>query len=453
MDGLGENMDYELDVLGQQLMRIYTQITLCFPIHDDTLYEATIATLETGLERLSKSFPWVAGQVVNEGAGRGDTGTFKIKYLARTPELVVKDLRNDPSLPSTDELREANFPMSVLDESIVCPVGTRPKDLHVWPVFVLQATYVRRGLLLSFVTQHQAMDMTGQNQLMQLLHKACHNHEFTHEELSLGNARRCNTISLLDDPSALGPDFIRKFLKPAPPKGSQQSPEQLNPQCEWVDFKFSAASLSSLKLVAMQSVSRDNYISTDDALSAFLWQSITRARLQRMASVSSTTLGRTVDMRRYLQIPATYSGMAVTKMHLTYASQKLVEEPLGSIALQLRSLIDPSTLAYNTRAFATALHHTKDKATLSPSKPLDLSSDVMLSSWAKYDMYSLDFNLGLGSSESIRRPQFFPAEGLLYALPRKHDGEITVAICLRKEDMEGLKADRQWLEYASYSKA
>ena len=58
--------------------------------------------------------------------------------------------------------------------------------------------------------------------------------------------------------------------------------------------------------------------------------------------------------------------------------------------------------------------------------------DIMLSSWAKLDCYELDFNLGLGKPDSVRRPQFAPVESLIYLMPKTLDGEIVVGICLTK---------------------
>ena len=122
----------------------------------------------------------------------------------------------------------------------------------------------------------------------------------------------------------------------------------------------------------------------------------------------------------------------------TYTLQKLVEEPLGGVASQLRSTLDPQTsnLGYNTRTLATFLNRTPDKSIISFIATLDLSADIMLSSWAKLDCYEFDFNLGLGKPEAVRRLKFEPVEGLIYLIPRTLDGEIAVAICLRDEDME-----------------
>ncbi len=127
-----------------------------------------------------------------------------------------------------------------------------------------------------------------------------------------------------------------------------------------------------------------------------------------------------------------------------YSLQQLIEAPLGVIASQLRSAIDPnkSNLGYKTRALATFLDHTPDKNIVSFVATLDLSTDIMLSSWAKRNCYELDFNLGLGKPEAVRRPQFDPIESLIYLMPKRLDGEIAVGICLRDEDMERLRRMR-----------
>ena len=132
--------------------------------------------------------------------------------------------------------------------------------------------------------------------------------------------------------------------------------------------------------------------------------------------------------------------------------QKLVEEPLGSLASQLRSAVDPKTsnLAYNTRALATCLDRAPDKNIFSITATLDLSTDIMLSSWAKLNCYGLDFGLGSGNPEAVRRPQFEPVESLIYLMPKTLDGEIAVAICLSDGDMERLRADEAFTMYGTY---
>jgi hypothetical protein len=136
----------------------------------------------------------------------------------------------------------------------------------------------------------------------------------------------------------------------------------------------------------------------------------------------------------------------------TYTIQKLVDESLGNLASQFRLAVDPKTsnLGQSTRALVTTLSRSRDKSAVSVTAKLDLSSDIMLSSWAKENFYELDFNLGLGKPESVRRPQFFPVESLIYIIPKRLDGELVVAICLRDGDMERLRVDDEFGKYGKY---
>lgn len=136
----------------------------------------------------------------------------------------------------------------------------------------------------------------------------------------------------------------------------------------------------------------------------------------------------------------------------TYTLERLVDESLGAVASRLRCAVDPTTsnLAYNTRALATVLNRAPEENSISLTAGVDMSADLMLSSWAGLDCYDLDFNLGLGQPEAVRRPRFEPVESLIYLMPRAPDGEIAVGLCLRDEDMERLRADEQFGMYARF---
>ncbi|ODM16069.1 hypothetical protein SI65_08503 [Aspergillus cristatus] len=448
MQGTTAEVDATLDILGQQpFLKIYTQICLCFSMPDNASDSAIINTLTNGLERLTASFPWIAGQVINEGASEDNTGVFKIKPLEKIPLLVVKDLRNDPSIPTMDGLRQAEFPMSMLDEEIICPCRTLPLPgtFDEFPVFLVQANFITGGLLLSVVAEHGAMDMTGQGQIIRLMSKACRNEPFTDEEVKTGNLPRHNIIPLLDSSYEPGPELSHQIIKlpPTPPAPPAKS--------TWAYFSFQPSSLAALKTLAIETLP-SGYISTDDALTALIWQSITRARLPRLNSETNTTFARAIDVRRFLFIPQTYPGLIQNMTYHTSALQNLVHEPLGVVASWLRAAVDPetSTLGYDSRALATFLTRVADKTVFLFSAGMDLSSDLMLSSWASVGCYDLDFGLGVGCPEAVRRPRFDPFESLVYLMPRSPGGEITAAVCLRDEDMERLRVDGEFMRYARY---
>ncbi|KAI4156341.1 MAG: hypothetical protein L6R39_001126 [Caloplaca ligustica] len=267
------------------------------------------------------------------------------------------------------------------------------------------------------------MDMTGQGQIIHLFSKACRDEPFTREELSSGNLARQSLIPLLNDAYTPGPELAL----PAP-----------LPECTWAYFTFSPNSLATHKSLAAKTITvTSRYLSTDDTLSAFIWQSVIHARLSLFSPTAESTFARVVDVRRYLDIPQAYPGLVQNMTYHTYTLRKLVDEPLGGIASQLRSAVDPKTsgLGYKTRALATFLDSNPNKNIISVTATLDPSADIMLSSWAKLDCYNLNFNLGLGKPEAVRRPRFDTVESLMYLMPKTLDGEIAVAMCLRDEDM------------------
>jgi len=234
---------------------------------------------------------------------------------------------------------------------------------------------------------------------------------------------------------------------------SDSTPAPSNPpNFIWANFSFDPTALVALKSLATETIS-SSYISTDDALSAFIWQSVIRARLPRLNPTSKSTFARTVDPRRYLDIPPTYTGFLQNGTFNTDTVQRVINEPLGFFASQFRSAVDPktSTLGYSTRARATALNRSTDKGITVVPTTMDLSSsDMSISSWANKKLYDLDFNVGLGKPESVRMPKSFPAESFLFILPKRPDGELVVVISLRDEDMERLRMDEEFAKYGKY---
>jgi len=164
--------------------------------------------------------------------------------------------------------------------------GSSGKALSdITPVFLLQANFITGGLLLTFVGQHNTMDMTGQGHVIHLFSKACCNEQSTSEELSSGNQTRRNIIPLLGDSYQQGLELAHQMVPTTTSQyiasGTDGPPAPLTSlDCTWAYFLLNSTSLTALKSLAEESVILPNsYISTDDALSAFIWQSVIRARL------------------------------------------------------------------------------------------------------------------------------------------------------------------------------
>lgn len=434
-----------LDILGQTpgLYKLYTHICSIYRVSEASSHDAIIDTLTNGLDRLAKSFPWLTGQVINEGAGDGNTGVFKISPLNKI-QLVVKDLRHDPSAPTMDGLCQAKYPFTMLDENVIAPCTTLnlPSNLPSTTaesalVFCVQANFIEGGLMLTLVAQHNVMDMTGQDFIIGLLSKACHNEPFTSEELTVGNMDRSHVMPLLDDSYTPGPELAHQIVKPPPSVKDVVLDPVTPPKSTWAYIELSAAQLGSLKALATNTLpASTDFISTDDAVSAFIWKSIARTRASRLKATSESLFTRAVGMRQRFGIPQGYPGLLQTLTYNADTIQKLSKEPLGIVAAELRSQLDPkkNDLVFNTRSLATFLSRSADKTKASFTATVNISSDFMLSSWSRISCYDLGLNLGLGKPEAVRRPSFTPVEGLGYLMPRSAAGEMPIGLCLRDED-------------------
>ncbi|VEU22615.1 DEKNAAC103449 [Brettanomyces naardenensis] len=428
-----------LDIFGQQLsLQIYTQITLCYKVDDPSSFDKIVPILEAGLRILDESFPYVLDEVIV------DNGICKLVSFDDSPRLIVKDYRNEMDF---EKLAEAHFPFRMLDEKVLAPRMTIPGTNgekfagNSMPVLLIQVMLIKGGVLVTFVAAHNVMDMIGQAFIIGLLDKACHGNSYSSEDIRIGNFRRDTAIPLLEDDN--------KIMSRASEYRVSKGERPVSPPACWKYFLFSGESLKALKKEAMSSVT-SGFVSTDDALSALIWQSVARSRIVRLGGSRYQTLSRAVDSRKFVGLPPTYPGVIQDMACNRCTFQELVDKPLGLIAYELRSQIVPARIKEDVQLLATLTHRAEDKREFSLVASVDPSVDIMISSWAKVDYYNMDFNLGLGKPIAVRRPEFIPFEGLIYFMPKKSDGEIAVAISLRNEDMERLRKDEILMKYSTY---
>ncbi|KAK6857397.1 transferase family-domain-containing protein [Apiospora arundinis] len=210
------------------------------------------------------------------------------------------------------------------------------------------------------------MDGVGQGQVLHLLSKACRGETFTTEELRTGSRDPADAIRLLDQTFwTPGPELRYNKVESLPADDAKRR----MPSGIWCHFSFSYDALLTLKRVATQGLPASTpYVSTDDALSAFIWQSIVRARLTRLPGDSPVLFARSVDIRGHVGISATYPGFAqCMTYHDKFSTRQLVDSPVGTVAADLRAAVarETSTLAYDARSLATLVSRTPDKTTVS----------------------------------------------------------------------------------------
>lgn len=439
----------ELDTFGQnpRLSWLYTQLCFAFSLTDSeqqSQRDAAVNHLQQGLRKLSISIPWLAGDVIQD-----DAGVYKIQNIRGTPQLIVKDARHE--LPSFAQYLSAKFPFGMLDEAIIAPCSTLPKkDDKAAPVACLQLTFITGGMLLVFNGQHNCMDMRGQSVLINSLAKACRGESPSEEEYKAVNLTRADVPAISD---------LDNMIAASSSSGKSttvDSSDQTLPVIEkstWAYFNFSPDSLATLKATAMKSMTAA-FVSTDDVLSAFVWQSVTRARLYRLdVNTSCTTFERQVDVREHLGLTSAYTGNAVHKTSDRMPVGQVLQLPLGLIASQLRQALSPSQgLGHQARVAAAQLVLSLKKSMRPSEQPRATlpSTDIKMSSWAKESCSKFDFGGPFGIAEAVRRPKFDAWEGLAYMMPKARNGDILVALCLRHADMDSLRSDEAFIRFGSY---
>jgi hypothetical protein len=388
---------------------------------------------------LQDAFPWASGDVISED------GVFRIRSQQKK-QIVVHDIRDDSSYPSYEALAAANFPYKWLDERIVSSRGTiaEANELETGiPVCSIQANLLRGGVMLSFDCQHGSMDMAGQVQLIRMIAKAYRGEAYTTDELSVGNMVRSNVVHMLHTEAPI--------TKSHPP--TRQSLESSRSPLVWSNFDFPAQALAKLKAEAMCNVIQGSFVSTDDVLSAFIWQSISRIRARRLGQADrlETTLSRNVDGRHCLGLPTTYPGLIVTSTLHTKPISEVSTEPIGAIASSLRIALGPEKLQHQLRRQTLSTKGGNSDETSVSTSP-NPALDVRLSSWAKEKAYDIDFGPDLGRPDSVRTPRFARGarEGLVYFLPKTGQGSIVVGLCLGQDDMLALSKDELMLQYTIY---
>ena len=445
------NLSRYQDVFGQlAFLKSYTQLCIGFSTVDASATEdALTSAIQKAAAKLTEAFPWLAGQVFKvEESCPSNSGPFKIvpyeKHVVNPPVVVTK-------LPNIDyeEIVRKKAPFSMLDGDILAPRKGLPssygKEEEPAPVFIIQANFVKNGLILTFAAQHNIMDMNGQGHLITLFAKALRGEPFTQTELTEGNRDRRNLIPLL------GPDEPLQDLSMFIVNDDTPHPEPQ--QATWTYFRFSRAKLDELKAKALASITNANPSlrpSTNDVLTAFVWKAISTARLARLSYKDRTILSRACNARRALDPPLSpaYMGHCVACTYNLMPIKQLTESSLGDLALSLRqslNAVDDSLI----RSLVTLISRTSDKASISYSAKLDLGRDLMVSSWAEQKTASLDYGL-LGTPDFVRRHRFAPMEGVMYLMPRTREGDIDAAICLRDDDFEGLRDGKDWGYFAEY---
>ncbi|KAL7950095.1 transferase family domain-containing protein [Trichoderma barbatum] len=434
-------------IFGQLCWDTYTVIVLGFAEQPGASRDDVLATLDSSALRLLSAYPFLAGQVIKRGQTSTNSGTYEIvPYPPHQNKSPVRRKDCTELCPSYEEILKADAPFAMLDGDVISPMkgmGYQYEAGTELPVFIVQANFIQGGLLLSFASMHNALDMNGQGIVLKMFAAAGRGEEFDAALVEAGN-RDADTIVPLLRPgeAAASHKSMRRpsTLNISGPQNSRPRP------AVWTYWRFPADQLVELKKAAS---SGRSWVSTNDAITAFVVQRLTAARVGvgRVAAGEQVQLQRGVDSRTLLTPPVEhgYLGHLVALADTTWhTAQELCDASLADTALEVRESLKRVDDHF-IRSLATLIKNTQDKTTIFYGANNKAGRDFLVSSWAQLHWLSqCDFGPGLGAPDFVRRARLSDVPDLTYIMPKNRAGDMHIATCLFHEDFVGLANDEIW---------
>ncbi|KAL8778293.1 MAG: hypothetical protein Q9213_007480 [Squamulea squamosa] len=442
---------HALSILDQiPFMHSYTQMLLCFPIDQESRRSEVIRLLQQASANLVEAIPILAGQVENykdADTNEPTSGTFRVVpyHHPDGSNLRVKILDD---FVSYDNLCKAQAPAPMLDETTLAPMKGLPHhygDSDVTPVFIVQANFIPRGLILCFTGMHTVMDGNALGEIIKLFATLCRGEKLSAEDLTAANLDRTKLhLDLKPGQTVLS----HPELAPKKDDAQKDASAGLPPTAVWSYFHLANSKLVELKAEGAKDLtSNPPWVSTNDVVTAWLWRTIIRARSPNIDMTKEATLLRAVNGRMRLDPPLVkYLGNVIGLSAHKLAIKTLMSESLSKITQGVREATNLINDNY-IRSMATLIASEPDKSKLTFGSDTP-DRDLLVSSWASLPVFG-DFGKLLGRADLVRRPTA-PWSGVVYIMPRSPDGSLDVAVSLPEDDMLRLRNDEQVQAFAGY---
>lgn len=438
-------------IFGQVNWDTYTLLLLGFRTAPGETPEKITETLDKAALKLLEAYPFLAGQVINEGRSKTSSGTYRIvPYPPHDGKSPVRSKDCSSLCPSYDEIFDAHAPFSKLDGDILCPMrgfGHQYDDSIATPVLIIQANFIRGGLLLCFASMHNALDMNGQGVLVQQFAAICRGEDLDPRLVADGNQDADTVVPLLKNGEVrLAHEDL---LKPSSLNQSGGPPTLPPGTAPWNYWHFPREKLVELKRLASGG---STWVSTNDAITAFYMQRLTAVRLaaDRVDRDETVRCIRAANGRAKLNPPVSegFLGHLVGVAETEWNAATADAAPLSQMASEVRQSLQRIDDHY-VRSLATLIQSTDDKTTIFYGAKKQLGKDIMISSWAQLEFSTCDFGPVLGTPDFVRRAKLDQVPDLAYIMPRDSQGDMALGSSLLVEDFKGLANDPVWKRYAT----
>ncbi|KAI9046667.1 hypothetical protein LZ554_009408 [Drepanopeziza brunnea f. sp. 'monogermtubi'] len=467
----------KFSALDEMLPAFYYCYILCFPVSNHS--RASISELlQTSLSSLAAERPYLTGTIRRDM----ESSVRKGHLLLDIPD-PFEDLRivfNDLTVPTCpwketyEDLRDAGMPPHKLDANFLAPLTAGHGETR--KVMSVQANFIDGGLLLAFCFHHNFVDAYGAGRIIARFSEHCnhgpglvdlHNSaqsvrdedgnesgglvdildveilkkQYRFEDLeSDPNLWRLNCLEFRGVNAFRWPDFIPALLPVRKPPVISSM------------FSFSADALAEIKAMARPS-QEGAWVSTNDALVAFLWRHTMRARHPSSVNEGEPPHRKTnvvvaLDGRKDLAISPTYIGNCLfhcfTELPINTVGS--ASTSLGDMAVRVRQTI---TAARDRELLKTVIGLAATHPDCQTIKYANdnLGTDLYVTSWVDLPFYRLEWGPLLGKTDFFRIPdrQF---ESLCCVLPPK-DGVVQLITSMEEDHSMRLRGDAEFMRYCS----
>ena len=437
-----------------------------------------LANLRKALALTIEAMPILGGSIGESDNGKDQKGSLNVQspYFTAEDILSSNDLRSQYDY---QKLCSKHFPSDAIPLEEYAPklFGTSADSM---PVMMAQVNFLNGGLLLFFAVHHCVMDEVGIFNVMKIWSTCARGNSgldfvssewFDREPLMQG----AGSGRLEDHPEyTLSPEGMTT--------NATESPEVFYTKSTDVDsavFFLSDENLERLKSSAIrtesaiksQDMQGTPWVSTNDALIALFWCSITSARLSEGLADAANIFprfGMAMNGRGHLKPPMSpdFSGNVVLIAKTFTSAETLLPsnpERLAKAALLVRKSINVVDDAY-IRDTIQLVRSVKDLGQLAPRRRPAVEHSLGCSTWASQPYYGLDWgNLMGGRCERVRWRNL-RTDGLFVIFPRlpragssennsdsrKSSGGVEVLLGLKTAHMQRLKQDVLFNQFAEW---
>lgn len=469
----GKEHIIELSTIERCMPRAYIRVCLAYRLMHQTQVPSVVRRLNEFIHKIVDAKPYLAGYVVLQDKSIS-TGPVEVRFTTTDyvdyPDVEVCNLLDEHgNLVDYNELDAQGLPPSSLNPEKVAKLPASMADEKRAPVFRARANIAKGGIVVSFYLHHCISDGTGLGQLVAgsiagdpfMFDRHANEVSDFAPSLDTRLTEFANMKTILrkqlswSDPNQIA--SIRKLCCNRLDVNNGIRPT--NPPGRGCVITFSDKAVDQLRgqlLIHLPHM----ILSKHDVLQAFIWRSMSRARLPSIKHHSKITVSKLlipVNIRNRISppLPESYFGAAVDFAIAEYELDSLVSNDVASFS-QAARIIHEAILAVNEPYIRQAIGLARssdpnvDVRDLLASNMNRVSgADLYITSWERLDLYNSTLDMGIGTPDWVRKP-WSRDPGSCIVLPRNpQKAQYEVVIQMTVDDMARLLEDLEFRKYVT----